>query len=71
MAMTYAYNYAVIDPNTNMCIGIQSTSDPSTGELDNMVEIAVYSDEYVFKYYIDGVWYEDAAGTIVWPEPTE
>lgn len=66
MAMTYAYNYAVIDPNTNMCIGIQTTSDSSTGELDNMVEIPVYDEGYVFKYYINGNWYEDAEGTIPW-----
>ena len=62
MAELYAYNYAVIDPETNMCIGIQSTTDSETGELPNMVEIPVYDEEYIFKYYID----EDAEGTIPW-----
>ena len=66
MAVNYAYNFAVIDPTTNMCIGVQTTTDPTAGELENMVEIPVYDEEYCFKYYINGEWYEDAAGTIPW-----
>lgn len=66
MAVNYAYNYAQIDPETNMCIEVRTTSNPETGNMPNMVEIPVYDEEYLFKYYINGAWYEDAAGTIPW-----
>lgn len=68
MAQQYAFNYAEIDPDTNMCIGIQSTSLEITEDEmpENWVEIPVNDDEYLFKYYINGAWYEDAAGTIPW-----
>ena len=66
MAELYAYNYAEIDPATNMCLGVQSTTDPETGNLPNMVEIPVYDEDYICKYYINGEWYEDAEGTIPW-----
>lgn len=66
MSLNYGYNYAQIDPATNMCIAVQSTTDPETGSLPNMVEIPVNDPEYIFKYYIDGEWYEDAEGTIPW-----
>lgn len=66
MAILYAYNYASIDPETNMCIAIQTTTNPDHGDQENVVEIPVYDEGYLFKYYINGVWYEDAAGTIPW-----
>ena len=67
MAQLYAYNYAEIDPETNMCIGVQSTSMNYGDNLPaNFVEIPVNDDEYMGKYYINGAWYEDAAGTIPW-----
>ena len=66
MVINYAYNFAEIDPDTNMCIGIQTTTDPTAGEIDGLVEIPVYDEEYLFKYYINGNWYEDAEGTIPW-----
>lgn len=68
MAVNYAYNYAEIDPTLgNMCIQVQTT----TMQLDvenypNWVEIPVYDENYVMKYYINGNWYEDAEGTIPW-----
>ena len=31
-----------------------------------MIEIPVYDKNYLMKYYINGAWYEDAAGTIPW-----
>ena len=65
MERRYAYNYAQIDPNTNMCIGVQTTTVDCTGE-PNLVEIPVYDENYLCKYYIDGNWYEDEAGTIPW-----
>lgn len=70
MAVTYAYNYAEIDDATGMCIGIVSSSDPdeagSTNNGTTFVPIPVYDGDYLFKYYINGSWYEDAAGTIPW-----
>ena len=66
--VNYAYNYAIIDTATNMCIGVQSSAvDLSGDELPaNWVEIPVNDPEYCLKYYINGNWYEDAEGTIPW-----
>ena len=64
MAVNYAYNYAQIDLNTGMCIGVV-TRTYETDEAD-MIPIPVYDEEYALKYYINGNWYEDAAGTIPW-----
>ena len=66
MAMNYAYNYAEIDPTDNMCIGVYSRSLQYETLPRNFVEIPVNDDEYIGKYYINGNWYEDAAGTIPW-----
>lgn len=64
MALNYAYNYAQIDLVTGMCIGVITSTDVHIGE--DMIEIPVYDEEYCFKYYINGNWYEDAEGTIPW-----
>ena len=66
MAVNYAYNFAQIDPSTNMCIQVVTTTNPEQGNMPNWVEIPVYDINYVMKYYIEGAWYEDAAGTIPW-----
>ena len=66
MSMTYAYNFAEIDPSTNMCVGFISTSNADQGNMPNWVEVPVNDPEYIGKYYINGNWYEDAAGTIPW-----
>jgi hypothetical protein len=64
MAVNYAYNYAEIDVATGLCLGVRTTTyeinDPAC------IPIPVYDENYAFKYYIDGNWYEDAAGTIPW-----
>ena len=65
MAVNYAYNYAVIDVNTGMCIGVQTMSEIVTDD-PRYVEIPVYDTNYMLKYYLNGAWYEDAAGTIPW-----
>ncbi len=65
MSTNFAYNYAEIDPETNMCVGVCSTSSPNPAG-PNWVAIPVYDEEYCLKYYIDGNWYEDAEGTITW-----
>lgn len=67
MAQLYAYNYAQIDPNTNMCINVQSRMTEIDLEANpDWVEIPVNDINYLMKYYINGEWYEDAAGTIPW-----
>ena len=65
MAQTYAYNYAQIDLTTGQCLGVQTTTVDCSDD-PCMIEIPVYDGEYLFKYYINGNWYEDAAGTIPW-----
>lgn len=66
MAVNYAYAFAEIDPATNMCIQVIDTTDPGYREEENWVELEVCDPEYLFKYYINGSWYEDEAGTIPW-----
>lgn len=65
MAVQYYYNFAMIDASTGMCLQVITTSDDYTGE-PNWVEIPVYDEEYLFKFYLNGNWYEDAEGTIPW-----
>lgn len=64
MALNYAYNYAQIDPVTNMCIGFKSCTYED--DSPDMVQVPVNDPEYMGKYYINGNWYEDAEGTIPW-----
>ena len=67
MALNYAYHYAEIDLETNMCIGVQTTTrEIDVSRYPDLVEIPVYDEEYVLKYYINGNWYEDEEGTIPW-----
>ena len=65
MSTNYQYIYAEIDPITKMCIGVYSQTLPND-ENPNFIEIPVYDENYAFKYYINGAWYEDAEGTIPW-----
>lgn len=65
MSVQYYYNYAEIDLDTGMCVGVMTCTYEVTDE-PCWVAIPVYDEEYAFKYYIDGAWYEDAAGTIPW-----
>lgn len=65
MAVNYYYNYAQIDPETNMCIQVITTTADSSAD-PRFVEIPVYDPEYICKFYINGNWYEDAEGTIPW-----
>lgn len=62
--LNYAYNYAEIDPSTNMCIGFISTDLPQSNP--TFVQVPVDDPEYIGKYYIGGGWYEDPDGTIPW-----
>ena len=70
MAELLQYNYAEIDDATHMCIGVYTSSGPytegPTGSGSTYVAIPIDDPEYMFKYYINGNWYEDAEGTIPW-----
>ena len=59
-----AYNYAHIDLETGMCIRVLSSSFEHTDP--EYIPIARYNEEYMFKFYINGAWYEDERGTIPW-----
>lgn len=59
-----AYNYAEIDLDTGECIGVISSSREMTSA--QYIPIPSYNEDYMEKYYLDGSWYEDAAGTIPW-----
>ena len=70
MAVQYAYNYAEIQNFDGMCVGVHTSTngnlDGSTNGETTYIAIPVYDGEYLLKYYINGNWYEDAAGTIPW-----
>ena len=55
MSVNYAYIFAEIEDGTNMCIGVLTTTDPSTegptGFGSTHVAISVYDEEYIMKYY--------------------
>lgn len=65
MAVNLYYKYAVIDLETNMCVGVQTTSHEIVDD-PRFVAIPVDDENYLFKFYINGNWYEDAEGTIPW-----
>ena len=58
------YNYAVIDPETKECTGILSRETPF--KMDILTEIPSFNEEYVSKFYNDGVWYTNSGFTTVW-----
>lgn len=65
MSINLAYIYAKINLTTNMCIGVITSTichddDPEYIVIDSLNE------DYLFKYYINGEWFEDAEGTIPW-----
>lgn len=66
MAELYAYHYAYVDPDTNMCIEVCTGTYEDNAE--NMIPIPVYDEDYLMKYYNreNGQWYEDAEFTIPW-----
>lgn len=59
------YKYAQIDLNDNMCVAVL-TSTICYDDYPEYVPIDSLNDDYLFKYYINGAWYEDAEGTIPW-----
>jgi hypothetical protein len=65
MSANLQYIYAEIDLETGMCIGVMTTTIDREGNPE-YVEIPTLTEDYLFKFYIDGAWYEDAEGTIPW-----
>lgn len=62
MALSYAYYYAIIDLNTNMCRGIEDTSDyMDPNEFPQYIAIPEIDGDLIFKYYHNGKWYYDAS----------
>ena len=58
------YKYAEIDVETGECLGVCT----QTYAVNNpaLIPIPVEDDNYIGKFYINGSWYEDPAGTIPW-----
>lgn len=69
MSINLAYNFAEIDNATGMCIGVLTTTDPSTegptSEGTTYIAVPIDDDNYIFKYYDfnTGKWYYDAEMT--------
>lgn len=64
-----AYNYAIVDRATKMCIEVRTSSiEMHSTETELFVSIPTYNDEYGFKYYDEttGKWYYDDAMTNEW-----
>ena len=71
MTRSFPYRYAEIELDTGLCIAVESRSKPlDLTRYPEMIPIAVCHEDYIDKYYLNGSWYEDAAGTIPWTEPT-
>lgn len=62
--LDYNHVYAYIDSNTLICLGVFAGNAELNGS--DFVAISAYDVEYSGKYYNNGAWYEDAAGTIPW-----
>ena len=58
------YKYAEIDVDTGECVGVRTQTFPINNPA--LIPIEVEDDEYIGKYYLNGSWWEDAAGTIPW-----
>lgn len=63
--------YAKILVSTRKCVGVfTSTDEQVNSRFFEYVEIDGLNYSYQDKYYIDGAWYEDSAGTIPWSPTT-
>lgn len=72
----YAYNYAIIDRETKMCIEVRSTtgnSDDSSNEELLYVRIPSMNYDYMMKYYDEttGRWFYDSQMQNEWFPPVE
>lgn len=60
----FYYKYAEIEVDTGECIGVRTMTSPINHPA--LIPIEVEDDNYIGKYYLNGSWWEDAAGTIPW-----
>lgn len=61
------YIYAKIMVSTRQCVGVStSETQKSNSATFEYVPLETYDTSYRNKYYINGAWYEDSAGTIPW-----
>ena len=65
MSTNLAYIYAEIIPETGECIGVITTTI-NHDDNPEYVPIPAYNEDYIWKYYINGAWYENEEGTIPW-----
>lgn len=67
MSQTLEYNYAKIKITTRKCLGVFTSSYEVTSDaFYEYVELDELNLDYTGKYYINGAWYEDSAGTTPW-----
>ena len=70
MALNYEYYYAEIQDEDGLCVGFLDSNNPNvagpTGSGTTWIPVPVNDPEYCMKYYLNGNWYEDAEGTILW-----
>lgn len=65
------YIYAQIMKSTRKCVAVLTSETPKTdSNIFEYVRLDTYELSYRNKYYIDGAWYEDSAGTIPWSPTT-
>ena len=65
------YIYAKILKSSRECIGVLTSTNAKTNDsMFEYVALEHYDLSYKNKYYINGSWYEDAAGTIPWSPTT-
>lgn len=59
------YKYAKIRISTRRCMGVLTSEEiVENNTWYEYVEISTLNEDYIGKYYINGAWYEDEAGTI-------
>lgn len=65
------YIYAKVKPTTRKCMGVFTSTTPCVSDAYyEYILLENYDLSYTGKYYINGSWYEDAAGTIPWAPTT-
>ena len=61
------YIYAQILVSTRRCVAVTTTeTEKQNSSMFEYVRLDNYDQSYRGKYYINGAWYEDSAGTIPW-----
>lgn len=65
------YIYAQVKQSTRKCMDVFTATDSLESDAYyEYVRIDRLDFSYLGKYYINGAWYEDAAGTIPWSPST-